>query len=187
MHEEKELSTGGKLTKIAPEPLTVLNHTSQGDHSTAALLGDGVPFKVCISDYITVRGDDGSKFTSWKVTAFVRGNSSVTRIRTYKRYSDFLQLRRALLERLLRCHDGDDDDYDTTTAATGETAPSVELELPELPPKVAWYDSWHYNEVNFDKKWLAERQRGLERFLNGILQNREIVRLCRAEIVAFFQ
>ena len=178
MHEEKELSTEGKLTIVAPEPLTVLNHTSQGDHSTP-LLDDGTPFKACISDYITVRGDDGSKFTSWKVTAFVRSNSGVTRIRAYKRYSDFLQFRQAVLERLLKCQDD--------TATTDAAANSVEVELPELPPKVAWYDSWRYNEVNFDKKWLAGRQRGLERFLNGVLQNGKIVRLCRAEIVSFLQ
>lgn len=177
-----------RLTFLPPEPIKILNEprdesdeeleTTHNSASQTTQANKRLKFSsVKVSDCTIVTGDNGDRFAVWKITVFVASrygpnpptSSSPTnipigspQIQTYKRYSDFVAFRNSIMNKL-----GD------------------RMEIPSLPPGVPWYDSWKYQDVNFDKKWLAKRRRGLERFLEQVLLDRELVLLAKNEIRTF--
>ncbi|KAG0661374.1 PX domain-containing protein ypt35 [Maudiozyma exigua] len=148
--------------------------------------------RVCVSDCTILKGDNNSQFAMWKITILLQ--PSVTLINTaldednhnrkpqvaspqiqlYKRYSDFELFRRMIVGKIQK--QGDSPDFIILLS-----------KIPKLPPKVPWYDMWQYRKLNYNKKWLIERRIGLETFLNGIVLNRDIVQMCRSEILQFLE
>lgn len=198
-----------KIQVLAPEPITLLPSEVDGSsNSTAAGTGNGevgaqphAPgrrrrassaanrnfnfSRVSVTDCTIVKGDNGSQFAMWKISVLLQPSEALQataerpkvaspQLHIYKRYSDFVSLRAALVDRI---------------SAQGDGPKTVLLlsKIPKLPPKVPWYEAWKYQTLNFDKKWLIERRMGLEVFLNGVILNRDIVELCRPEILQFLE
>ncbi|CAL9734640.1 endosomal/vacuolar adapter protein Ypt35p [Monosporozyma servazzii] len=138
--------------------------------------------------YATVTGGDGgSKYTVWKITIVlkprIRNSNNAQdhavspQIEIYKRYSDFDQFRNDLWNRIEMLKQ--QPNQDTIRSSL------MNIKIPELPPKVPWYDMWQYNDVNFNNKWLLRRRKGLEYFLNYVLLDKYIVESCPDIIKAF--
>ncbi|QLL33163.1 hypothetical protein HG536_0E00730 [Torulaspora globosa] len=152
------------MNVLAPEPITL------ADDESASSLGPTAALNVLrahVTDCTVVSGENGSKFAVWKVTLELQrpdapadGHPSVA---IYKRYSEFRRFRDQLAR---RCPASD---------------------LPQLPPRVSWYQSWRYQDVNLDRAWLARRRQGLDYFLNKILLDQTLVAANRELIVRFLE
>lgn len=123
-----------------------------------------------VTDCTIVNGENGAKFAVWKVSLVMQPSAGQDPyhpcIVVYKRYSDFYQFREQLIRQCQEAH-------------------LSNLDLPQLPPRVKWYESWRYQDVNLNKAWLAKRRQGLDYFLNKVLLNQEIVTAARELIVGF--
>lgn len=199
-----------KLTFLAPEPITLIDEeTDENDtvplrddtreqngstlstfdivnrqRSNSTINSKYTFLKALIGNSTVVKGDNGNKYMVWKITIILKprvnplgSNKDIVaspQIEIYKRYSDFIRFRTELLNRI---------------ASLQRNEPDLTLyknmKIPELPPKVPWYELWQYNNVNLDNEWLFRRRRGLEYFLNYILLNRYIVEACQDLIKRF--
>lgn len=171
-----------KINVLTPEPITLvdddsLSSTRDDDaarsRSNSSAVNQNFNFqKAIVSDCTIVNGENGAKFAVWKVTLFLQPSSeNVTyypRIISYMRYSDFYNFRELLIR---RCK---------------ETQGPV-IDIPKLPPRIKWYESWRYQDVNLNKIWLAKRRQGLDYFLNHILLNNAIVTVAKDLIISFLE
>lgn len=197
------MNNQNKIQVLAPEPITLLPSELEGNSDTSG--NPGTPAasttrrnraksaannnfnfaKVSVTDCTVVKGDNGSQFAMWKITVFLQPSDALVassqrpkvaspQLHIYKRYSDFVKLRSAIIAR---------------ASAQGDTPKTVLLlsKIPKLPPGIPWYEAWQYQKLNLDKKWLIERRMGLEMFLNSVILNRDIVALCRSEILQFLE
>lgn len=151
---------------LAPEPIHLTDNESPAENSPQRSLH----FKqITVGDCTIVNGQR-SKFSVWQIQLVLSprsntGNSS-PHIQLYKRYSDFVVFRESLL---------------------GSLPPDLRKSVPELPPRVSWYDSWRYQEANFNSSWLARRRAGLEFFLNQVLLNDKLLAKAGTCIRAFLE
>lgn len=200
---------------LPPEPIVLLpSNEEENEDETGANIGVGNPAtqglvtrkhrasssvnnnfnfsRVCVSDCTILKGDNNSQFAMWKIT--IQLQPSITLVNTalseesnntkpqiaspqiqlYKRYSDFGLFRKEITNKIRE--QGDSPDMTILLS-----------KIPKLPPKVPWYDMWQYRKLNYNKKWLIERRLGLETFLNGIILNRDIVKMCHSDILRFLE
>lgn len=139
---------------LAPEPINLVNNEPSSDEVT----GSSLHFKNITVGSCTIVNSQNNKFSVWQleVTLSPTGTSGAgsPHIRVYKRYTDFELFREKLLRSL---------------------TPALRPCVPQLPPKVSWYESWHYGQANFKSSWLARRRAGLEYFLNQVLLNDKVL------------
>ncbi|CCH58159.1 hypothetical protein TBLA_0A03600 [Henningerozyma blattae CBS 6284] len=176
-----------KISIIPPEPITLINNETTNAYDSQyskTLSTNGLAlYKVTVSDCTIVKGSNGGEFAVWKVTVLLTKEDSSSsqednnnvlqemnyrKIQVYRRYSDFELFRKQIIDRLKE------------QQQVGKV-----VNLPSLPPKVPWYDLWKYQDINLDKKWLNNRQRGLNHFLNHILLDVEIRRVSKDIIIKF--
>lgn len=157
----------GKISVLTPEPIKLVEEDSVDDLTNSGSSFSFSFLKAHVSDCTIVNGENGAKFAVWKVTLILQdnqGNAACNpRITTYMRYSEFVQFREELIQK----------------------SPTEHMEIPKLPPSVKWYESWRYQDVNLNKKWLAKRRQGLEFFLNHVLLNKGLNPIARALILEF--
>ncbi|SCU93106.1 LAMI_0E13234g1_1 [Lachancea mirantina] len=142
---------GHTVQFLAPEPISLVNNEPcAGDTALAGALR----FKHITVGDCTIVNTQWSRFAVWQIelvlcaTATTGGTNP--RIYVYKRYTDFVRFRARLLDAL---------------------PASLRANVPDLPPKVSWLESWQYDNVNLNNKWLARRRAGLDLFLNQVLLN----------------
>ncbi|GAV46685.1 hypothetical protein ZYGR_0A02790 [Zygosaccharomyces rouxii] len=159
-----------KVDILMPEPISLMD-----DESQVRNLNQIYSLQRCqVSDCTIVNGENGTKFAVWKITLLLHPQDTASqqvyypRVETFRRYSDFCQLREQLIK---RCID--------------EQRPNIDV--PELPPGVKWYDVWRYQEINLNRKWLSKRRQGLEFFLYHVLLNGELISLARDLVVKFLE
>lgn len=156
--------------------------------SSSSAINSKYNFLKAFIGYATVTGGDGgSKYTVWKITIVLKPRISnrnndqnhvaSPQIEMYKRYSEFDQFRNDLWNRIEMLKQ--QSSQDTIRLGLKNTT------IPELPPKVPWYDIWKYNDVNFNNRWLLKRRKGLEYFLNYVLLDKYIVESCQDIIKSF--
>lgn len=153
-----------------PEPISLTDNESQ-----ARNLNQLYSLQKCqVGDCTIVNGENGTKFAVWKVTLLLHPQDTASqsayypRVETFRRYSDFCQLREQLVR---RCADSQ----------------RANIDVPKLPPGVKWYDIWRYQEANLDHNWLSKRRQGLEYFINHVLLNGELIVLARDLVVKFLE
>lgn len=161
-----------RINFLPPEPISLVDNEHHREESPVqAHFRQTLQFKqIIVGDCTIVNSNQTNKFSVWQVELVLaptdRSGGSSPRIQLYKRYSDFENLRNRLIQAL----------------------PSeLHQSIPSLPPKVRWYESWRYQDVNFDKKWLAKRRAGLEYFLNQVLLNERVVNSARTCIRNFLE
>ncbi|SCU77847.1 LADA_0A02520g1_1 [Lachancea dasiensis] len=139
---------------LAPEPISLENN----EGSSEDLSVPSLHFRDVIVGNCTIVNGQNNKFTVWQVELTLApmqmSGRSCPKIKVYKRYTDFVNFRDELVRSL-----------------PADLRPNV----PSLPPKVSWYDSWRYGDANFNNGWLAHRRSGLELFLNQLLLNDKIM------------
>lgn len=200
-----------KLTFISPEPIQLLEGDQEGSTDDLVLpefvdengirpgtstsvhspkksrrRDPGFVFlKAFVGNSTMVSGDDGNKYMVWKVTIVLKpplnDDQRVTispKIEVFRRYSDFVTLRNELVEHVKRLKQ--------ENIGNSKIIMKIKnIQIPDLPPRVPWYDLWQYNDVNLDSRWLLKRRRGLEYFLNYVLLDKYIVEFCRETIRSF--
>lgn len=187
--EDNDEETGDNMGTV--------NSATQGlvtrKHRASSSVNNNFNFsRVCVSDCTILKGDNNSQFAMWRITIPLQPSVTLVntalneesnnrkpqvaspQIQLYKRYSDFELFRREIFNKIKK--QGDSPDMTILLS-----------KIPKLPPKVPWYDMWQYRKLNYNKKWLIERRIGLETFLNGIILNRDIVQICRPEILQFLE
>ncbi|CCD23829.1 Ypt35p NDAI_0C01680 [Naumovozyma dairenensis CBS 421] len=179
-----------KVNFLPPEPIKLIDEDTESDELTRPFISNesnnfdtisnismsniGIK-KIIISDCTIVTGDNGTKFAVWKMTLILKSDPTSTMnggpplIQLYKRYSDFERFRSKLLIKIR------------------EVRPDLRNLVPELPPVIPWYKSWDYDHLNFDKKWLAKRRIGLERFMSQVVSNSQITELASDELKKFLE
>lgn len=165
-----------KINVLMPEPITLMDdESSQNGRNRSDSTGLNQNFnfqRAQVSDCTVVNGEHGAKFAVWKVTLVLQPSdynaSYYPRIVAYKRYSDFYQFRQQIIRQCKEAHEN-------------------AIEIPQLPPRVKWYETWRYQDINLNKVWLAKRRQGLEYFLNHILLNNEIVTIAKDLIISFIE
>ncbi|KAH7580576.1 PX domain-containing protein YPT35 [Nakaseomyces glabratus] len=167
-----------KVAVLDPEPITLLDTEdepgiSQSRRSSIANSNFYIE-RAFVTNCTIISGERSTpKFAVWKVTAVLHplnpNSSGSYRIHTYRRYSDFVEFRNALLDRVRT------------------KRPTSVSEIPELPPPVKWYYSWKYNEINLNREWLANRRKGLELFINQVLLNGNIVDIAKDLVIQFLR
>ncbi|CUS21792.1 LAQU0S04e00892g1_1 [Lachancea quebecensis] len=139
---------------LAPEPINLVNNEPPADEVT----GRSLRFKYITVGSCTIVNSQNNKFSVWQIEVALSptGTSGTgsPHIQIYKRYTDFELFREKLLRSL---------------------TPALRPCIPQLPPKVSWYESWHYSQANFKSSWLARRRAGLEYFLNQVLLNDKVL------------
>lgn len=147
--------------------------------------------KVFVGNYTLVRGDrNGTEYIIWRITLILEPQRAIPnkisdrimvspRFDIYKRYSEFVKFRNDLI-----CHLESLKKQDLPDNLRRKLNNII---VPELPPKVPWYNLWEYYEINLDRKWLLNRRKGLEFFLNSIFLNKVIVELCKDCFKLFIQ
>ncbi|SCU85705.1 LAME_0D02410g1_1 [Lachancea meyersii CBS 8951] len=153
---------------LAPEPINLVNNESTSDDDEN--LGPSLHFgNVTVGD-CTIVNSEKNKFTVWQIEFTVSpakpSERGCPKIHVYKRYTDFVVFREQLLRRL---------------------PPDMAANVPELPPKVSWYDSWRYEDANFKSSWLARRRAGLELFLNQLLLNDRLLGAALGLVKSFLE
>ncbi|SCU85326.1 LAFA_0D15082g1_1 [Lachancea sp. 'fantastica'] len=135
---------------LAPEPINLANNESTSDDRLVPTLHfENVTVGGC-----TIVNSQNNKFTVWQVDLTLASSGPLERgnpkIHVNKRYRDFVVFREKLMQ---------------------ELPPVLRTNVPELPPKISWYDALRYEDANFKSSWLARRRAGLELFLNQLLLN----------------
>lgn len=158
-----------------PEPITLMDDetASQSPRSRSNSLDANDTFtfhRAQVTDCTVVNGENGSKFAVWKVSLAMQPcqgpETYHPSIVIYKRYSDFYRFRELLVR---QCQ---------------ESQLST-VDIPRLPSRVKWYESWRYQDVNLNKVWLAKRRQGLDYFLNKVLLNHQLVAANRELVTEF--
>ncbi|AQZ17915.1 YPT35 (YHR105W) [Zygosaccharomyces parabailii] len=158
-----------KINVLMPEPISLVD-----DEAEVHDLNRNFSLQRCqVSDCTIVNGENGTKFAVWKVTLLLHPSACHSqlyypRVETYRRYSDFCKFREQLIARCIGAH-------------------RPNIDVPMLPSRVKWYETWHYQEINLDRNWLSKRRQGLEFFLNHVLLNDELVELARDLVVKFLE
>ncbi|CAL9729661.1 endosomal/vacuolar adapter protein Ypt35p [Monosporozyma unispora] len=201
-----------KLTFLPPEPIKLIDEEADeseelllqhnGDNhnpsistfditnrrrSNSAINSKYNFLKAFIGNSTVIRGNNGSKYMVWKITIVLKprirnintdqDHIASPQIEIYKRYSEIDQFRTDLVNHINMLKQQDNPDNVRLNLTN--------IKIPELPPKVPWYDMWQYNDVNFNKKWLLKRRKGIEYFLNYVLLNKYIVESCQEIIKSF--
>lgn len=156
-----------KISVLTPEPIKLVEDDGVDEATSSENEWKSSFQRVYVSDCTIVNGENGTKFAVWKVTMILQNSQENTAccssVVTYMRYTDFANFRDVLLQR----------------------APSQHTEIPNLPPKVKWYDAWRHQDVNLNKNWLARRRQGLEFFLNHVMLNRDLFDIAKELILEF--
>lgn len=130
--------TDPPLERIAPVPIT-MNGIDDEENTAIALITN-----VLVGDYHEITGDVGKPYVVWQIKITL-GDSDYSSIHLYKRYLEFEQFRRLLIEAF-------PDDRST---------------IASLPAK----DNFAVNRVMQTRTWLEKRRRGLQWFLSNVLLN----------------
>ncbi|AMD19170.1 HBR269Wp [Eremothecium sinecaudum] len=156
---------------LPPEPIKLVDASEAADsdcesNNSQNLRITAVDIRICseVTDTDIRAPLRQSRFTLWTINIQVKTKDGRRVIQLQKRYSDFVRFRERLLLKLPRRLLG----Y-----------------IPDLPPTVKWYDAWRYNDVNFDKCWLANRRAGLQYFLNQVFLNPVILKNASAVFQKF--
>lgn len=166
-----------KISVLMPEPITLMDDEHSNHESGSAdgedVLNQNFTFlRAHVSDCTIVNGENGSKFAVWKLSLVLQSldNDGVYRpcIDVYKRYSDFYRFRESLVR---QCKESD----------------LHRIDIPPLPPRVKWYETWRYQDVNLNKVWLAKRRQGLDYFMNKVLLNSAVIAIARDLIFKFLE
>lgn len=166
-----------KVEVLSPEPIRLVDDEQSNRESGLSEAEDALNqnftfLRAHVTDCTVVNGENGCKFAVWKVSlvlqSFDHNNAYRPCIDVYKRYSDFFHFREALVR---QCKE----------------ANLRAVDIPQLPPRVKWYETWRYQEVNLDKRWLAKRRQGLDYFMNKVLLNSTILASARNLIIKFLE
>lgn len=166
-----------KVNVLMPEPITLMDDERSIQESMSGEAEDASDqnftfLKAHVTDCTVVNGENGSKFAVWKVSlvlqSFDHNGAYRPCIDVYKRYSEFHKFRESLVR---KCKEAD----------------LHTVDIPRLPPRVKWYETWRYQDVNLNKVWLAKRRRGLDYFMNKVLLNSTLVSTARDLIVKFLE
>ncbi|CCK68864.1 Ypt35p KNAG_0B04290 [Huiozyma naganishii CBS 8797] len=202
------------LTFLPPEPIALIDEDDESETTTderdacnisvASMSTYGISnrrrsnsainsnynfLKAQVSDCTLMGGHNGGKFAVWKITIVLqpvsrdkRAAAATPQIHIYKRYSQFVTFREELLEELHEIKE-----EAVRVQDRERTSKLMAIKVPPLPPPVPWYSYWQYQDVNMSKKWLMERRRGLEYFMNYVILNRCIVENCKKVILSFIE
>ncbi|EDO17035.1 hypothetical protein Kpol_530p4 [Vanderwaltozyma polyspora DSM 70294] len=156
-----------KLNMLTPEPIHLLEEG--GDNSEEFVVDEGCQVQRIYVGDGSITTSDEAKFTIWKVTTELIVHkvepvrvSIPLEIVSYRRYSEFDQLRAEIISKI-----------------------GKNVQVPELPPKVYWYDYWRFSKINLNRHWLNKRRQGLDNFINKIIKNKDIMESCAKEVNEF--
>lgn len=156
---------------MTPEPIILLDVVDADDCDWDISNCSALQFEYVSVKIYKQKSESGNEktmeygnFTVWLIDVKLRTKFLSRSSQVLKRYSDFVRFREKLLLKL----------------------PSdLRALVPRLPSRVNWYDSWRYQRVNCNKRWLNTRREGLQYFLNQVFLNPVIVKHSYFEIQSF--